>query len=1005
MDTVRITSLLFLVLWSAWTEAFNIDLENFYIQQGINGSMFGYAVALHIDQATSWLLVGAPKAQTSQEKIKEGGAVYRCRINRKECDEIPFDISGNAQHSLSREYIEDKSGQWFGATVKSSGENGVIVACAPRYQHFFLGNKREPVGRCLVNKPSSVTYDVITPCMERGTWGFHREGHCQAGMTASLSEAGRKLLIGTPGSYFWQGQVYNINLNNREMVYTSEGMMSLDNMYLGFSSATGEFTGDDIDEYVVGAPRSDVLLGKVVIYTQNLTDIDSIIGEQFGEYFGYSVGVTDVNGDGLDDIMVGAPMYSEFKDGSYETGRVFVFYQSPKHTFSHQKRVILLGKVNKGRFGWDISALSDINYDGFNDFVTSAPYGGKDGNGAVFIYHGSSNGVIVEPAQVIEASVINPSIKTFGYSLSGGLDLDGNVYPDLLVGAYESENVVFLRTRPVVKVKAQLILSPVILNLDTKNCVLLDGSKRTCMDVTSLISYRGTNVPKKMKFEVTWTLDSLTNRTQRAFYLANEKSYKMKDTIHLFEGKDEKIVHRVYLKNNLRDKLTPIGVGMNFKLSQGSHSRRKRHLKPILDKYIETTIRTEAQILKDCGLDNICIPDLVLQVPEHSSQHIVGERRNLQMLIKIENKKEDAFEAQLVVKLPKGVSYVKVQDVKAKTLIGCNAVRTENDSLVICEIGNPLQKRQKVSLLMKFSPKYVDGSEEVLKFHIHLNTSNSEAFNDTGNNSGDISIPVKAAADVIILGKSTPDQIIYNSSQGDEIREKYMYNNTIISIGPAVEHLYEVRNRGDSDISTSRLTIRWPSYDDNGNTLLKLLELPKVISGEGSCTTQEITPTDTYHTLIPGVKKKREAELNSLNKLSCTDMWCNIITCNLGALAREENILVLVKSKLLTSTLLKRGYLETLLLVSEAKLVVTSIPYDLVLDPNDFPSATKEVSTLVNPQKLVPKDGPIQIWVIIVSVAAGILLLFLIIVLLWWCGFFKRWKPEDMKESNGDAFQ
>lgn len=39
------------------------------------------------------------------------------------------------------------------------------------------------------------------------------------------------------------------------------------------------------------------------------------------------------------------------------------------------------------------------------------------------------------------------------------------------------------------------------------------------------------------------------------------------------------------------------------------------------------------------------------------------------MLIKIENKKEDAYEAQLVVKLPKGVSYVKVQDVKAVNLL------------------------------------------------------------------------------------------------------------------------------------------------------------------------------------------------------------------------------------------------------------------------------------------------------------------------------------------------
>ena len=46
-----------------------------------------------------------------------------------------------------------------------------------------------------------------------------------------------------------------------------------------------------------------------------------------GAYFGHSVAVLDANGDGLDDIAIGAPLHSNPMD-KYETGRVYVVYQN-----------------------------------------------------------------------------------------------------------------------------------------------------------------------------------------------------------------------------------------------------------------------------------------------------------------------------------------------------------------------------------------------------------------------------------------------------------------------------------------------------------------------------------------------------------------------------------------------------------------------------------------------------------------------------------------------------
>lgn len=91
-----------------------------------------------------------------------------------------------------------------------------------------------------------------------------------------------------------------------------------------------------------------------------------------------------------------------------------------------------------------LTSLGDINLDGYGDFAVGAPYDGPAGRGAVYVYHGSKDGPLEKPSQIIHAEDI-PGIgylSTFGFSLSGGIDLDGNMYPDLVVGAYEANKAI-----------------------------------------------------------------------------------------------------------------------------------------------------------------------------------------------------------------------------------------------------------------------------------------------------------------------------------------------------------------------------------------------------------------------------------------------------------------------------------------------------------------------------------------------------------------------------------
>ena len=60
-------------------------------------------------------------------------------------------------------------------------------------------------------------------------------------------------------------------------------------------------------------------------------------------------------------------------------------------------------------------------------------------------------------------------MKTFGYSLSGGLDLDGNQYPDLIVGAYKSDAVAYIRTKSVIKTVITTQTNPKVIDFDSKD--------------------------------------------------------------------------------------------------------------------------------------------------------------------------------------------------------------------------------------------------------------------------------------------------------------------------------------------------------------------------------------------------------------------------------------------------------------------------------------------------------------------------------------------------------
>lgn len=100
---------------------------------------------------------------------------------------------------------------------------------------------------------------------------------------------------------------------------------------MGYSSASGDFGGNSDSGQkgvALGMPRGGQLRGKVLLFTWNMTNTQNITGEQIGAYFGYAMCVVDVDGDKLEDLIIGAPMYTDpNNEGKFEMGRVYVMFQ------------------------------------------------------------------------------------------------------------------------------------------------------------------------------------------------------------------------------------------------------------------------------------------------------------------------------------------------------------------------------------------------------------------------------------------------------------------------------------------------------------------------------------------------------------------------------------------------------------------------------------------------------------------------------------------------------
>ncbi|XP_044525727.1 integrin alpha-6 isoform X3 [Gracilinanus agilis] len=1021
--------------------AFNLDTreENVIRKSGDPDSLFGFSLAMHWQlhpQDKRLLLVGAPRAKAFPlQRANRTGGLYSCDITSQEpCRRIEFD--NNADPSS-----ESKEDQWMGVTVQSQGPGGKVVTCAHRYERRQNVNtkqeSRDIIGRCYVLSESLTIEDD----MDGGDWSFcdgrlrghEKFGSCQQGVSATFTKDFHYIVFGAPGTYNWKGIVRAEQKNNtffdmhifEDGPYEVGGETDHDeslvpvpaNSYLGFSLDSGKnIVSKDEITFVSGAPRANhsgaVVLLKRDTKSTHLFPEHVFEGEGLASSFGYDVAVVDLNKDGWQDIVIGAPQYFD-RDG--EVGGAVYVYINQQGKWNNVKPIRLNG-TKDSMFGIAVENIGDVNQDGYPDIAVGAPY---DDLGKVFIYHGSPSGINTKPTQVLEGKS-----PFFGYSIAGNMDLDRNSYPDVAVGSL-SDSVSIFRSRPVINILKTITVTPS--RIDLRQKMLCGAPSGICLKVKACFEYTAKPSNYNPAITIVGTLEAESQRRKSSLssrvHFPNQALEPKSSHVLTLKGQKQKMCmeRTLWLQENIRDKLRPIPITASVEIQEPNSRRRVNslpELTPILNSNEPKTVTSEVQFLKEgCGDDNICNSNLKLEyrfctrddnqdkfsyLPIHDGvpELVLKDQKDIALEITVTNSPsnprnptkdgDDAHEAKLIATFPDTLTYSAYRELRAYPEKQLSCAANVNGSQVDCELGNPFKRNSNVTFYLILSTTEVTFDTTNLDVNLKLETTSNQ------DNLASITAKAKVVIELLlsVSGVAKPSQVYFG---GIVVGESAMKSED--EVGNLIEYEFRVINLGKPlrNLGTASLNIQWPKEILNGKWLLYLMKIESKGLEQINCQPQgEESPHNSRKKREIAEKQTDDGRKFSLfterkyQTLNCsTNANCVNIICPLQGLDSKAS--VILRSRLWNGTFLeeysKMNYLDILV---QATINVTANAENIKV-----PNAGTQVRVTVFPSKTVAQYSGVPWWIILVAILAGILMLALLIYLLWKCGFFKRSRYDD----------